>query len=186
MTPTTYSSRSPRARFSIAVWLLLLSLYFGVVVEARGQDSEGTAAASDDVWAGVEEMVVSGSTAGGILADVARSNSVTAFSSDDLEAIGAADISDIASFTPNLEIVVTGSTSPTFFIRGIGLNDFSANAAGAVAVYTDDVPLNNPALQLGSLFDIENAAVLRGPQGTGPFRNASAGAIKVYSKTSAV
>ena len=33
-------------------------------------------------------MVVSGSTAGGILADVASSNSVTAFNSDDLEAIG--------------------------------------------------------------------------------------------------
>ncbi len=182
MTPTTYLIRSPRARFSIAVWLLVPYLFFGVVVEARGQDSEGTAAASDDVWAGVEEMVVSGSSAGGILADVARSNSVTAFSSQDLEAIGAADISDIASFTPNLEIVVAGSTSPTFFIRGIGLNDFNANAAGAVAVYTDDVPLNSPALQLGSLYDIENAAVLRGPQGTGPFRNASAGAIKVYSK----
>jgi len=127
-------------------------------------------------------MVVSGSDAGGILADVARSNSVTAFDSKDLEAIGAADISDLASFTPNLEIVTAGSTSPTFFIRGIGLNDFNANAAGSVAVYQDDVPLNSPALQLGSLFDVENAAVLRGPQGTGPFRNASAGAIKVYSR----
>ncbi len=141
-----------------------------------------SASAEDDVWAGVEEMVVSGSDATGILNDVARSNSVTAFSSDDLEAIGAADISDIANFTPNLEIVTAGQTTPTFFIRGIGLNDFSANAAGAVAVYTDDVPLNNPALQLGALFDIENANVLRGPQGTGAFRNASAGAIKVYSR----
>ena len=145
---------------------------------ATAQDS----GAGDDVWAGVEEMVVSGSTAGGILADVARSNSVTAFSSDDLEAIGAADISDIANFTPNLEIVTAGATAPTFFIRGIGLNDFNSNAAGSVAIYTDDVPLNNPALQLGSLFDIEGANVLRGPQGTGPFRNASAGAIKVYSR----
>jgi outer membrane receptor protein involved in Fe transport len=145
--------------------------------------AQGTAAGGRrDVWADVEEMVVSGSTAGGILADVARSNSVTAFSADDLEAIGAADISDIASFTPNLEIVTAGSTTPTFFIRGIGLNDFNANAAGAVAIYTDDVPLNNPALQLGALFDIESAAVLRGPQGTGPFRNASAGSIKVYSR----
>jgi outer membrane receptor protein involved in Fe transport len=175
MTRTNHLIRSSRARFRIAVWLLVVCF---VAIEVRAQDATG----SDDVWAGVEEMVVSGSTAGGILADVARSNSVTAFSADDLEAIGAADISDIASFTPNLEIVVAGSTSPTFFIRGIGLNDFNANAAGAVAVYTDDVPLNSPALQLGSLYDIEAANVLRGPQGTGPFRNASAGAIKVYSK----
>ena len=162
------------------LWLLLS---IAIASGAQGQNaSGGSSSAGEDVWAGVEEMVVSGSTAGGILADVARSNSVTAFDSKDLEAIGAADISDIASFTPNLEIVTAGSTSPTFFIRGIGLNDFNANAAGAVAIYADDVPLNSPALQLGSLFDIENAAVLRGPQGTGPFRNASAGAIKVYSK----
>ena len=99
---------------------------------------------------------------------------MTAFTPEELAAIGAAHISDLANFTPNLEFVVAGSTSPTFFIRGIGLNDFNANAAGAVAVYQDDVPLNSPALQLGSLFDVENAAVLRGPQGTGPFRNASA------------
>ncbi len=158
--------------------------------EAAGDDellvqAEPEAAASGgeaDIWAGVEELIVTGTDAAGVLADIARSNSVTAFSSEDLNAIGAADISDIASFTPNLEIVTAGSTSPTFFIRGIGLNDFNANAAGAVAIYTDDVPLNSPALQLGSLFDIEATNVLRGPQGTGPFRNASAGAIKIYSK----
>jgi iron complex outermembrane receptor protein len=183
MTHTSNFIRLPRERSGFAVWLLLFAI-LSITVSAAAQEegSEEVASASNDVWAGVEEMVVSGSTAGGILADVARSNSVTAFSSQDLEAIGAADISDIANFTPNLEIVVAGSTSPTFFIRGIGLNDFNANAAGAVAVYTDDVPLNSPALQLGSLYDIENAAVLRGPQGTGPFRNASAGAIKVYSR----
>jgi outer membrane receptor protein involved in Fe transport len=186
MTPKLPSTRSARSRYGIAMWLLAFVLCgtnaFGQDQEGSREGAEAGGAVSDDVWAGVEEMVVSGSTAGGILADVARSNSVTAFSAEDLEAIGAADISDIANFTPNLEIVVAGSTSPTFFIRGIGLNDFNANAAGAVAVYTDDVPLNSPALQLGSLYDIEGANVLRGPQGTGPFRNASAGAIKVYSR----
>lgn len=178
MTPTYSPFRSLRILFGVGVGFLILSVAGS---EARGQTTDEGASKPEDVWAGVEEMVVSGSSAGGILADVARSNSVTAFTSQDLEAIGAADISDLANFTPNLEIVVAGSTSPTFFIRGIGLNDFNANAAGAVAVYQDDVPLNAPALQLGSLFDVENAAVLRGPQGTGPFRNASAGSIKVYS-----
>ena len=178
MTRTNSPIRLRWTHYGVFVGLVLPLLLSGQAQAQAGNSAGG----ADDVWAGVEEMVVSGSSAGGILADVARSNSVTAFSSQDLEAIGAADISDIASFTPNLEIVVAGSTSPTFFIRGIGLNDFNANAAGAVAVYTDDVPINSPALQLGSLFDIENAAVLRGPQGTGPFRNASAGSIKVYSK----
>jgi outer membrane receptor protein involved in Fe transport len=161
---------------------ICLSLTIAIATGAQGQGSKDESEEEEDIWAGAEEMVVSGSAEGSILDDIARSNSVTAFDASELEAIGAADISDIASFTPNLEIVVAGSTSPTFFIRGIGLNDFNANAAGAVAIYTDDVPLNSPALQLGSIFDIESAAVLRGPQGTGPFRNASAGAIKLYSR----
>ena len=37
-----------------------------------------------------------------------------------LEAFGAQDISDLADFTPNLEIVSPGATAPTLFIRGVG------------------------------------------------------------------
>src|SRR5262249_23149814 len=89
---------------------------------------------------------------------------------------------DLAKVTPNVEIKTAGATQATFFIRGVGLSDFSANAAGAVAIFHDDVQLDMPAIQVGQLFDIENVEVLRGPQGTGPNRNASAGAIKSYSR----
>jgi iron complex outermembrane receptor protein len=116
------------------------------------------------------------------LSDFAGGDSVTGFDASDLEALGAQSVADIGKFTPNLEIVTTGSTTPTFFIRGIGLNDFNANAATAVAVSVDDVPLNSPGLQLGTLFDMEGVNVLRGPQGAGPSRNASAGAIKLYTR----
>ena len=171
--------------FSNLLVCSFLMLATAIGAQAQNPDDESSSEEGEeegDIWAGTEEIVVTGTSRASVLSDIVRSNSVTAFDAADIEAIGAADISDIASFTPNLEIVVAGSTSPTFFIRGIGLNDFNANAAGAVAIYTDDVPLNSPALQLGSIFDIENVAVLRGPQGTGPFRNASAGAIKLYSR----
>ncbi|MAJ61298.1 MAG: hypothetical protein CBC48_15945 [bacterium TMED88] len=112
----------------------------------------------------------------------AAGDSVTGFSAADVEALGALSIADLADFTPNLEIVTTGSTTPTFFIRGVGLNDFSANASGAVAIFQDDVAINAPAMQLGTLFDIEGVNILRGPVGKGAARNASAGAIKMYSR----
>ncbi len=114
--------------------------------------------------------------------DFEVSDSVTGFGAEDLAALGASDISDLAAFTPNLEIVTAGATTPTFFIRGVGLNDFNSNSTGAVAIYQDDVPINAPALQLSTLYDIADVNVLRGPQGTGLARNASAGAIKVYSR----
>ncbi|MCP4039954.1 MAG: TonB-dependent receptor plug domain-containing protein [bacterium] len=115
-------------------------------------------------------------------ADFESGDSVQAFDAADLEALGAQSIADLASFTPNLEIVTSGATTPTFFIRGVGLNDFNANSTGAVAILFNDVPKNSPALQLGTLFDIEMVNVLKGPQGAGNYRSASAGAIKVYTK----
>jgi iron complex outermembrane receptor protein len=114
--------------------------------------------------------------------DYQAGDSVTGFDATDLEALGAQTIEGLSKFTPNLEIVTSGATTPTFFIRGVGLNDFNANSTGAVSIYQDDVPINSPALQLGTLFDMEAVNVLRGPQGTGPARNASAGAIKLYTR----
>lgn len=133
-----------------------------------------------DVWSGVETMTVVGGDMAGVLLD--SSVSVTGFSEADLVAIGATDVSDVSQYTPNLEIRTLGGTTPTFFIRGVGLNDFTANASGAVAVYQDDIALNLPAIQLGQLFDTQAVSVLRGPQGSGPGRNASGGAIRIQSK----
>jgi outer membrane receptor protein involved in Fe transport len=130
---------------------------------------------------GIEEIVIQAGESEAA-ADFEAGDSVTGFDASDLEALGAASIADLATFTPNLEIVTTGATTPTFFIRGVGLNDFGANSTSAVAIYRDDVPINAPALQLGTIFDLEGVNILRGPQGSGAARNASAGAIKIYSR----
>ena len=129
---------------------------------------------------GMEEIVIRGEAAVGIEADAAVSS--TSFSADDLESMGVQDVSDVAKYTPNLEIRTVGSTSPSFFIRGVGLNSFTSNASGSVAFYQDDVPLNLPGFQLAQVFDTEGIEVLKGPQGSGPGRNASAGVIRVFSR----
>ena len=102
---------------------------------------------------------------------------MTQFDASTIQALGAQNIADLARVTPNVNIVQPGATQATFFVRGIGLSDFSSNAAGAVTIFQDGVALNAPAIQTGSLFDIEGVEIVRGPQGTGPYRNASAGAI---------
>jgi len=130
---------------------------------------------------GIEEIIVRGGESEAA-SDFGTADSVTGFGAEDLAALGVQDIADLAAFTPNLEIVTAGATTPTFFIRGVGLNDFNSNSTGAVAIYQDEVAINAPALQLSTLFDIEAVNVLRGPQGTGLARNASAGAIKIYSR----
>jgi iron complex outermembrane receptor protein len=143
-------------------------------------DSDSDSREEDDPFGDVEQFIVYGSGSNVVALDATVS--VTAFNAEDLVALGADELSDVAAFTPNLEIRTTGGTAATFFIRGVGLNDFTANASGAVAIYQDDIALNAPALQLGQLFDVEDVQVLRGPQGTGAGRNASGGAIKIYSR----
>ncbi len=176
-----------RARFLLPILLLtgiVLSLF--AAPEVRGQEATPDATQQEDGvdtvgLPGIEEMIVTGYSST-LVGDLTATDSVVAWGEEDLLALGASDISDLAAFTPSLEIVTAGSTTPTFFIRGIGLNDFNANSTGAVAVYQDDVAINGPAIQLGLLFDTEAVNVQRGPQGVGQGRNASAGAIKVYSR----
>ena len=138
--------------------------------------------ASDEVAppAGVEMMKVKGRAVSGI--ESAVPESVTQFDAATIDALGAANISDLAKVTPNVEIRSAGATTATFFIRGVGLSDFSSNAAGAVGIFHDDVQLNAPAIQNVLLYDMANVDVKRGPQGYGLFRNASAGAIRIYSQ----
>ncbi len=191
-----------RGPFLVVLALALQSIYTGPVSaqdSARGEaleESQAATATADtatpqqdeepsEEWTtaeeGIEERVIlagESETAD----DFASGDSVAGFDSDDLAALGAVSVADIGQFTPNLEVRTTGSTTPTFFIRGVGLNDFNANSASAIALYFDDVPLSAQALQLPTFFDMEAVNVLRGPQGIGAYRNASAGVIKMYSR----
>jgi outer membrane receptor protein involved in Fe transport len=127
----------------------------------------------------IEEILITGEKTN-TLQDAPTSS--TSFSAGDLQALRIENISDLADYTPNLEInTAFAASNPTIFIRGIGLKDYNANAAGAVAVYQDGININSPAIQLGQLFDIDGIDVLRGPQGSVNGRNATAGAILIRS-----
>ncbi|MCA9503793.1 MAG: TonB-dependent receptor plug domain-containing protein [Spirochaetaceae bacterium] len=152
-----------------------------IVAIAAGAPTPGHAQGGGDPWAGVEEMVVTGS--GGVAALVEAPTSVAAFDDAELSKIGALNISDLAEYTPNLEINSPyAASNPQLFIRGVGLQDSNSNASSAVAVVVDNVYINSPAGQLSSLFDVESVEVLRGPQGAIYGRNASAGVVRVNTR----
>lgn len=128
----------------------------------------------------IDEMIVRAGSHDDLLRQLPVS--VTTFSSAQVKSLRIQNIADLAAYTPNLEInTAFAASNPTLFIRGIGLKDYNANAAGAVAVYQDGININSPAIQLGQLFDVEEIAILRGPQGSSNGRNATAGAIMVNS-----
>jgi outer membrane receptor protein involved in Fe transport len=88
------------------------------------------------------------------------------------------DLTDLARFTPNLEIdLALNMPNPTFLIRGVGLKDYNTAATGSVGIYHDGINLNSPAIQLGQNFDLGGIEVLRGAQGSLNAHNSTAGAI---------
>jgi iron complex outermembrane receptor protein len=174
---------SVEIRLALALLSGLLGLAAWGPQPARAQEPEAPEPEAPAVRpsGGIEEITITSQGREQTAQEAAIS--VAAFSSEYLEALGAQDIADVSQFTPNLEIrSIFAASTPTLFIRGVGLRDFNANSASSVAVYNDDVYMNSPAGQLGQFFDLEQVEILRGPQGALYGRNASAGAIRVISR----
>lgn len=149
--------------------------------EAWGEIDEEELEDFDD---SIEVLRVTASSKTGQALQIDDAQSEISFGGEDLQNLGVSNLSDVAAFVPNLNITTTDSTAPTFFIRGVGLADFSSNAPGAIAIFRDGVPMASPAIQQTPVFDLgpRGLEVLRGPQATGPYRNASGGAIVVTSQ----
>lgn len=112
---------------------------------------------------------------------------ITAVSAQKLERQNVDDISEIASFTPNLTFDTTApvsglSSGAIVFIRGVGQTDFQLTTDPGVGTYVDGVYASRSAGGVLDVLDLERVEVLRGPQGTLFGRNTIGGAISLVSK----
>jgi iron complex outermembrane recepter protein len=109
---------------------------------------------------------------------------VTAVTAEQLENIGAADITALQRATPNVTFEVSRGTNSTLtaFIRGIGQQDPLWGFEPGIGLYIDDVYVSRPQGSLLDVYDVERLEVLRGPQGTLYGRNTIGGAIKYVTK----
>ncbi|MDF0542830.1 TonB-dependent receptor [Sphingobium sp. H39-3-25] len=146
--------------------------------EAAPQDQGSAPQASDNSG----EIVVTASRREERAMDVPVA--VTAVGGEKLGVLNSSglDIRFLSARTPSLLIESSfGRTFPRFYIRGLGNTDFDPNVAQPVAIYYDDVVLENPMLKSFPVFDVASVEVLRGPQGTLFGRNTPAGVVKIDS-----
>lgn len=110
--------------------------------------------------------------------------SVSAFSGDQLDDLGAQDITFVGQVTPNVTLEVSRGTNTTLtaFIRGVGQQDPVSGFESGVGIYLDDVYLNRPQAAVLDIYDVERIEVLRGPQGTLYGRNTIGGAVKYVTR----
>jgi iron complex outermembrane receptor protein len=108
---------------------------------------------------------------------------ITTLGGEELNQLGVRNAFDLAAYTPALRVETAGGLlQPRFNLRGVGTDEFTANAQGSVGFYVDEVFLNNTGAQGLELFDIDRVEVLRGPQGTLWGMNTTAGAISMTSR----
>ncbi|MDJ0653750.1 MAG: TonB-dependent receptor [Xanthomonadales bacterium] len=171
------SSSQGSLRLRLAISAALLASPFALTGTAVAQDSGDQAEG-----AYIEEITVTSRRREESLQDVPLS--VTAFTGDTLERIGAADLVAVSQTTPNVTLETSRSTNSTLtaFIRGVGQQDPVAGFEAGVGIYIDDVYLNRPQGSLLDIYDVERIEVLRGPQGTLYGRNTIGGAIKYVTR----
>ncbi len=126
----------------------------------------------------LEEIVVSARKRDETLQDIP--DSVSVFTGDLLEKIGATDLSGLNQSMPNFNLRQTQQPGTAFIaLRGVAMQRFQEPS---VAVVVDGVQLVSQYQLLQSLYDIQQIEVLRGPQGSLYGRNAIGGAINISTQ----
>jgi iron complex outermembrane receptor protein len=113
--------------------------------------------------------------------------SVTAMTSEKLDAAQVTDLSQMQDNAPNLTFdtsaPLTGTSSAaSIYMRGIGSSEFALSADPGVGIYVDGVYLARSIGAVIDMVDTERVEVLRGPQGTLFGRNTIGGAVNVISR----
>lgn len=129
----------------------------------------------------LEEVVVSAQKREQNIQDVGIA--MSAFSGDQLKALGVQQSYDVAAFTPGVAISGNLAGQNTqFTIRGVTQNDFNDIVEAPNAVYLDEGYIAIAQAQTFALYDIERVEVLKGPQGTLFGRNATGGLVQYISR----
>ena len=125
----------------------------------------------------LDEVVVTATRREERLQDVATS--AVAFSGEDLQALRVLQPLDLAEQTPGLlaKYGPNGLATVGFYVRGVGINDFTGTVDPSVGIYVDEVFQPTPDMLNFAVYDIARVEVLRGPQGTLYGRNSTGGAI---------
>ncbi len=139
------------------------------------------AASAPTATAAIEEVVVTAQKRKENLQDVPIS--IQALGVKDLEKHNIVTLSDVGAEIPGMNLAPYPGSSEAFFptFRGITTNALFISAPNPVAFHVDGVPrsqligLNNPS------GDLERIEVLKGPQGVLSGRNATGGAVNVYT-----
>ena len=128
----------------------------------------------------IEEIIVTATKREANMQDVAQS--ITAFTTDDLERLRARDMKEYIDALPSVALVnsLPGRNSVVF--RGVATGSSEYRTDSMTAVYLDEQPLTTNSQQVDPwLVDIERVEALPGPQGTLFGSSSQSGTLRVIT-----
>jgi len=139
-----------------------------------------TSVASTGAAQVLEEITVTATKRSESIQDVPLA--ITAMTGEFVKDVNLDDVKDLVSFTPG----VTGNSTDGFIdgisVRGIRTQDFGVGGDPSAAFFKNSLYEGRNGAVVSSLFDIERAEILRGPQGFLFGRNAIGGAFNIHTK----
>ncbi|MEP1593175.1 MAG: TonB-dependent receptor plug domain-containing protein, partial [Halieaceae bacterium] len=140
-----------------------------------------TSAIAAPAWSqSLEEVIVTATKRSESVQDVPLA--ITALSGDFVSKVNLDDVKDLVSFTPG----VTGNSQDSFIdaisVRGIRTQDFGIGGDPSSAFFKNDLYEGRNGSAVTSLYDIDRAEILRGPQGFLYGRSSVGGAFSVHTK----
>jgi iron complex outermembrane receptor protein len=127
----------------------------------------------------IEEVIVTATKRAESVMDVPLA--ITAMSGDFIREVNLNDIKDLIQFTPG----ISGNSKDSFLdfvsVRGIRTIDFGNGGDPSVSLYKNGLYQGRTGAAVSSMYDIERAEVLRGPQGFLFGRNSVSGAFNVIT-----
>ncbi|MEO0410813.1 MAG: TonB-dependent receptor [Pseudomonadota bacterium] len=108
--------------------------------------------------------------------------SITSIDGETLTNVGIFTTVNLSFAAPSLVYTSTGAYAQPY-LRGVGSEIAIPNADPSVTTYIDGVVVSANTAIIQNLLGVERVEVLEGPQGTLYGRNATAGAINIYTLT---
>ncbi len=149
------------------------------VIAAATSIGATPAFAQENDSAALDEIVITAQRREESLQDVPIA--ITAFTQVDLERSAAVGIQDVASRAPGVTLTQFNIGEPQLYIRGVGTTSDSAASDPSIGISIDEVSIGRTGASALAFLDVNRVEVLRGPQGTLYGRNASGGALNVYT-----
>ena len=175
MSATKKLARLPRAALLSACSLAVLSL------ASTGHAAPAAAAAEPSGGARLEEIVVTATRREEALQDVPIA--ITALTGKEVKADRVQTFADVFQKVPGTTFLpIKGSSQSTPNIRGQYSSNESPGLDVPIGMFIDELYYGGPASYSSDFYDVDQIAVLKGPQGTTFGRNVVGGAIQVTSQ----